>query len=370
VGTRGTKLDQLYDTNQAPSTYVWMQSTGTAVPQGASAGVARRLWPTLPYGTIEAYRKTGWSFDSTLVMQLERRFSRGVAFQGFYTMNNATRLAGNGWYDDFAVDPNIFVPGSVPTDPDKLNWFLNHHRDPEIPKHRVRWNWVVNLPIGRGQWIGRNAGKTLDRLIGGWQFAGSGNVVSRYFALSTSNWGPTSDVKNYGLSQPIEDCRSGRCIAGYLYYNGYIAPNLINSKSAAGNPNGVMNVPSDYRPAVTPLIPIPTNPPANDPNARYYGTNNTFVTLANGSTQTVGFDNALNPFRNQYVLGPMLWTWNASLFKSVALTERVRMRFNADFFNVLNQPGLNLPDATTGIVSTQNSAQSPRQLQLTLRLIW
>src|SRR6266542_2606772 len=74
------------------------------------AWVATRLWPSSPYGTIEDYRKTGYSLDNSLLLQLERRFSKGMAFQAFYVMNNATRLAGNGWYDDFAVDPNIFIP--------------------------------------------------------------------------------------------------------------------------------------------------------------------------------------------------------------------------------------------------------------------
>jgi hypothetical protein len=46
------------------------------------------------------------------------------------------------------------------------------------------------------------------------------------------------------------------------------------------------------------------------------------------------------------------------------------LRFNADFFNVLNMPGLNQPDSSSGILSLQNSANEARQLQLTLRLTW
>ena len=51
------------------------------------------------------------------------------------------------------------------------------------------------------------------------------------------------------------------------------------------------------------------------------------------------------------------------------ITERVNLRFNADFFNVLNYPGLVQPGAD-GIASQRNSANSPRNLQLTLRLTW
>jgi hypothetical protein len=61
---------------------------------------------------------------------------------------------------------------------------------------------------------------------------------------------------------------------------------------------------------------------------------------------------------------------DASLFKTVRIKESVAVRFNADFFNVLNMPGLNIPNSSTGILSLQNSANSPRQLQVTLRLLW
>jgi len=108
----------------------------------------------------------------------------------------------------------------------------------------------------------------------------------------------------------------------------------------------------------------------NTPGTQYYGTNTVQMTLANGTTQSVAYSNGVNPLQNQYVLGPMLWTSNASLFKAFRVREGQYLRFNADFFNVLNQPGLNLPDAGTGVISKQNSAQAPRQLQLTLRYTW
>ena len=57
------------------------------------------------------------------------------------------------------------------------------------------------------------------------------------------------------------------------------------------------------------------------------------------------------------------------MFKTVKITEKAFLRFNADFFNLLNNPGLVQPGAD-GIVSKVLSANSPRQLQLTLRLTW
>jgi hypothetical protein len=45
------------------------------------------------------------------------------------------------------------------------------------------------------------------------------------------------------------------------------------------------------------------------------------------------------------------------------------VRFNADFFNVLNMPGTPMPGGD-GLIQMRNSFNTPRQLQLTLRLTW
>ena len=71
----------------------------------------------------------------------------------------------------------------MPTDIEERLRFLNYQRDTGIPKHRVKWNWLVNLPFGKGQWIGRNANGVLDKFIGGWQVAGMGSLNSTYFSL-------------------------------------------------------------------------------------------------------------------------------------------------------------------------------------------
>jgi len=70
------------------------------------------------------------------------------------------------------------------------------------------------------------------------------------------------------------------------------------------------------------------------------------------------------------VMGPWLTNMTASIYKTVALTERVSLRFNLDAFNVFNQPGLPLPDAISGILSLRTSAQGARTLQYTARLSW
>jgi len=370
VGTHGSRLEQFYTYNEAPNSYIWFVTTGLPLPTGEYSGVARRGFDQICYGDIEEYRKTGWSNYSGFHVEMERRYSRGYGFQIFYVLSNAFRAGGAGWSEDFVRELNVFLPGAVPTGMRERNRFLNYRRDTEIPKHRLRWNWIVDLPFGRGQKLLSNAGGWLDRLAGGWQIAGFGTVRSNYWSLPTGNWGELGKVEIYGKKYPIEDCRSGVCYQGYLWYNGYIPAHQINSYDSKGRPNGVMGIPENYKPAHQPLIPWPKNPDPKDPMYQWYGTNTVWITLKNGTVQRTSLDTNLHPWRNQFVPGPRSWGLDASLFKNTRITERVTLRFNADFFNVLNMPGLNQPDSSSGIVSLRYSANTPRQLQLTLRLTW
>ena len=371
VGTHGSRLDQFYNFNDQPNAYVWFANTGLPLPSGEFAPVAMRNFDTVSYGEIEVYTKNGWSNYSGIQLELERRYSKGYGFQLFYVMSNATRAGGDGWSSDLLTAPNVFLRGSVPEDLNARNRLINYKRDIDIPKHRVRWNWIADLPFGRGHRFFRDAGGVLDRVVGGWQVAGFGTMRSNYWALPTGNWGEVGNVELYGKQYPIEDCRSGTCFQGYLWSNGYIPAHQVNSSNAQGRPNGVMGVPANYRPSSRPVFPTPANGGGpSDPNFQFYETNTVFVPLRNGTLQRTTLNTNLHPWRNQFLPGPRSWGLDASLFKNVRVNEQFTVRFNADFFNVLNMPGLGQPDSTTGIISLRNSAQGARQLQLTLRLSW
>ena len=371
VGNHATKLEQFYTFNEAPNSYIWYVTTGLPLPTGEFANAARRGFDQTTYGGIEAYQKTGWSNFNGAQIEVQRRYKKGYAFQFFYVLSNALRVAGDGWRDDIMVDPNVFLPGAVPADFNARNRFLNYRRDTGIPQHRFRWNWLVDLPFGKGKRFAGGAGPWLDRLVGGWQVAGFGSYRSNYWSLPTSNWGYLGQIEIYGKKYKIEDCRSGVCIPGYLYYNGYIPATRINSRDAAGRPNGVMGVPSNYKPAHTPVIPIPAGGGSpTDPLAPFYDSNTVWVPMKDGTTQRVSIDTNLHPWRNQFVPGPWNFGMDASIFKAVRITERVTLRFNADFFSVLNNPGTPQPSSGSGILYMDASANAPREMQLTLRVTW
>jgi hypothetical protein len=367
VGTAGRNIEMVQQFNTNPiGNYVWYVTSGQPLPTGYYSNTVRRPLDQTTYGDMRLFGKTGFSNYSGVQFEAERRFSRGLAFQYFYLISNSMstgNVASQG--GDSAVNgvfqPDAFLPGTMPQDLDQRIRFYRYARDGDIPKHRMRWNFLYDLPIGQGKKLFGNVGPKLDRLVGGWQIAGSGTTVSRWVALTATNWGIHRGVQIYGTKYPIQDCRSGPCFPGYLYYNGYIPANRINV------PGGVLGIPQNYVPSSQPLNPAPASGSV-DPN--FNDTNNVFVLLKNGTNQLVGFDNGLNPWRNQFIPGPWISSMNASLYKAVKVNERLLLRINLDAFNVFNDPGTPLPDSNTGLISLRTSGQGARVLQYTARLTW
>ena len=376
VGNHSANLDQYYTYNEAPSAYVWYTTTGQQLPTGLLANSATRPFDQQVFGSYMEYMKTGWSNYNGVQFEFERRYNRGYGFQVFYNIANAMSTDPGGMASTASTVPGVnqYLPGTVPQDYTARDRFLTYQRDPGIPKHHVRWNWIADLPFGKDKWIGRNAGGLLNKIIGGWQIAALGDLHSTYFALPTNLYPTGAPIQNYGYQYPIQDCRSGSCIPGYLWWNGYIQPNQINSHNAAGQCTGVCGVPSNYTPAGVPLIPygstaLPPNAPAGTNVSSFWSTNTVWIPLKDGTVQRTTYG-GLNPWQNQRFPSVRQWGLDASLFKSIVVRERLRVRFNADFFNVLNHPGNPSGVGDTGILSTQASGQAARQLQVTLRVTW
>src|ERR1019366_1264369 len=206
----------------------------------------------------------GWSNYNSLKLEVLRRYSKGYAFQWFYVLGNAlaTVTANSnsaGASNLVPLDTNLYLPGAVPTDLTALNRFLYYQRDTSLPKHHMSWNFIVDLPFGKGKPVLRNAGRVLDAVVGGWQLSGLGSITSNWDALPTNNWANFSSLQMYGKDTPVQDCTGGTCIPGYLWYNAYIPANLINRTNAAGACTGICGIPSSYKPISTPLYPIPAN---------------------------------------------------------------------------------------------------------------
>jgi hypothetical protein len=366
--------------NSTTPSYVWFMTTHNPLPKGTYASAAVRplnvqsTGNPLPYGDICDFTKNGWSSGNGAQVELERRISKGVAFQVFYNLINMYKVGANGYAADSTLYPaSYYMPGAVPTDTtDRANLLLRM-RDTTVPKQQIHWNWVVDLPFGHGKKFGGDMNKVLNAVVGGWQLTGMGTWRSNYFTIPTSYYPTGAKIQYYGHKYPVQDCTSGKCLPGYLMWNAYIPAQYINSHNAAGQPNGIEGVPANYQPAEAPLWPYPANylslTSKTDPNYGNYGTNNVYIPLNNGVSQLSSYG-ALNPYINQFMASTNIWSVDASIDKNFHVTERVQLRVQLDAFNVLNVQGNSPSPGGYGVAYTSTSYNTPRQLQLAAHLNW
>jgi hypothetical protein len=377
VGNYGDNQQQEIHYNDETPEYIWYATRRAPLPTGPFASVATRPYDQQAYGDITLYSPTGYARYNGLEVELQQRFSRGISYQIFWNVGN-TLLVNQDTDDTQSIEAmpstNVFLPGAVPTDSKERNRFLNYRRDQNTPKHQIRWNFTVELPLGKGKPFFGNSKGWVDKLIGGWQIAGIGNLRQGWWSLPTDYYPTGNPLEIYGFKYPIQDCTSGDCFPGYLYWNSYIPANRINTRDANGKPNGIMGVPDNYKPANAPLIPWgqtarPANAPANTDVSDFWDTNTVWMPLNNGTVQQVEFNDNLNPWRNQFVIAPWTWGQDASAQKFINFNERVTLRLSVDFFNVFNHPNNQAPGGN-GILSLRNSGSNARTTQLGARLQW
>lgn len=414
--SHGTNLDQQYYFNAHPSTFTWEVQTGTATPTGSTIGLPTYASTgTGPYDKVTwgssmvQIQKSGWSNDNSLQVNYQRLYHRGLAYQVTYVWSKPFRVGGNTFrdgeiqtaaaYGDSGVGSWQIPTGSVgivgpyrlpPARPSGiapyaywrgLNRWANYQVDTAVPFHHVNFNGIYDLPLGKGKRFLGNANRLLNELVGGFQIAGDGSIISQTLSLtkatSTStpalDWGPISPLKTYKHKAKITDCTSGVCLPAYQWFNGYWAPSVVNSTC-----NGISGLPSDWKPYQQPIDtnynPTTACGKAQDAN---YNTNNVQVNLANGTTAKTGFVPggsvaegifSTSPWANAYINGPYNYTIDLSVFKVFPITESTSLRFNVDAFNALNVQGYNNPSSISGEELLTSSHNTPRQLQFTLRL--
>ena len=114
--------------------------------------------------------------------------------------------------------------------------------------------------------------------------------------------------------------------------------------------------------------------------------------FANPAVVATNGQNDLSPLGGErgQVYGPGFHRLDFSLFKEFSLTERMRLEFRAEFFNLTNHPNFSTPQGPTGgsavisapgaldfqsanfgkITATRDAPNDPRQIQLGLKLYW
>jgi hypothetical protein len=209
--------------------------------------------------------------------------------------------------------------------------------------HALKLTAVLQLPFGKGRWIGSNANKFVDTLIGGWEWT----------TIFMEQSGDPID-----LPDRVRILRDPRLIPDWHSEKVY----------------GMRPCVWQYDTSVTPWVAKP------QPYSVAWGcgtdlsTYNFMILPPYAPRET--------PFRSGQIRMYHTTTMDASLNKTFALTERVKFQLRGEAFNLLNHYAFqrarsfqNNPNDTNfgavfpARVSTVDSG-FPRQLQLGAKLTW
>jgi len=183
----------------------------------------------------------------------------------------------------------------------------------------VRQRFVLSglweVPIGRGRQLGSNMGRAANALIGGWQINGIWQMqTGQPFSITTNQ---------------------GQCGC-----NGAVRPDVVAGQS-------------------------PQDAPAGGRTPDLWFNVDALVAPAPGTFGNLG---EMSNHR------PPLRTLDLSLFKDFQFSERYRLQFRAESFNLTNTPQFNQPNAAHGTGAfgsiTSTLAGTNRQFQLALRFMF
>ena len=288
---------------------------------GASAITARGFpanffRPNPQFGQIFFQDSGGDSYYHGLFIAVRRRFEQGLDFGFSYTFSKSI--------DDMSIDPTGAATGgglsttNSRTPTDIHNWRLDRALSDFNNTHVLLANLLYELPIGKGKKLAPSAPNWVNHIIGGWSFTGIFAYQSGepYSITSGSLTGNGAHVSFAQVKGPLDK--------GHVQFvNGVEGPVMYN---------------------VGQLITNPADPNYNCVNVT--GTQ-TYFCIPPPGQQGNG--------RN-IVQGPNFWNLDSGLLKDFGITERFKLQFRAEVFNVLNHTNWENPrNATSGSPSVQSS---------------
>ncbi|MCC6538400.1 MAG: TonB-dependent receptor, partial [Bryobacterales bacterium] len=357
TGNHGRDLEQRFNINSVESEYNYQARTGVARPSLADLRRANRNWNFL------AANHTGYSNNHALQAELERRYSNGLAYQIFYTLTRALNTtdaggftSGNGGINNTdggnAVPENINIIGAPNmTYDERLK--LIYYNSREVPAQRVRYNGIYTLPFGKGKKFASTSNRAVNAVLGGWELASIGEWRGgRWLSVAPGSWlfgDPTLTA-----DQRLEMTFAGR--QQRLWFRGDFDPRLASNVDAT---------------TLQGLVPVDRAQRVLRPLGTTFN-NQISQQLANGTTRLTAMGDNVNWNARNFFRGPGSWNVDASLFKNFIWGEngRFRVRLTADFFNFLNHPLDNEPNATTGLQDLSTQANAPRIIQFSARFQW
>ncbi len=355
IGTHATGLEQKFSANSREAEFNYVARTGQAPPGNRDLLRVNHNW-----ALNNATNKTGFSNTNSFQAEVERRFTKGAAFQWFYVFTRSLTTSDAGGFQ--SGGGNINSTNGVSQVPENIQLLgggdlsydqrlrLGYQNSTNVPPHQIRWNGIYDLPFGRGQKFGGSVSRAVDALIGGWQIAGIGQWRSGFWAGISPN---LYLFGNPSLSsrERIELTFGGR--RQILWWAGDFNPTLATGVDQT---------------ALQRLVPLNRAQRLARPLGANFD-NRLPQTLANGTVRQTSVTETVNWNARAFFLGPSAFGQDLSVFKNFSLTEQIRLRFTADFFNAFNHPFNNpVPNTTTGLVDLSVQNNDPRIIQFSLRL--
>jgi hypothetical protein len=262
--------------------------------------------------------ETANSWYNALQIRFQKRTTHHVSFTGSYTISKAT--------DESSAGRNNWVGSlgqGIPQQLDRLN--LEHSIGASDTPQRLAAAVVVDLPVGRKQWIGGNMNRAVDAVIGGWSIS---TLVTQQsgqpMAISMSN----ARLAN-GTQRPEVFCPQLKT-PGATMHNVALQWENVGVTATPSYFNSVcFGDPGDQNPGNAP---------------RYFS-----------GLRVDGIHNA-----------------DLSLYKSFVPKEGMRLEVRADMFNVTNHPRFGQPNSAVGdplfgTISGDAPGETPRFFQFGLR---
>lgn len=355
IGNHGSNLEQRFSVNAREAEFNYVARTGLQVPGKADLRRANPNW------NFDAENHTGYSNTHSAQAEVERRFTKGLAFQWFYTYTHSMNTTDAG--GSTAGTGDINNTGGTPVVPESIlimgapdttysqRLRLVYYNSTAIPAHRMRWNGLYDLPFGKGQKIAGNASSVLNHIIGGWQVAAIGDWRSGTW-LSV----PPGE-RLFGNPSLSADQRL------VFYYNGKPQRLFFRGDFDPTKAQGVdMN-------KLLALVPADRSQRVMHPLGAKFD-NRWPQVLKNGTVRQTSLGDLVSWNSRAFIMGPRAWNTDISLFKNIRYRERYSMRFTADFFNAFNHPSDQNPNSTTGLQDLSVQTNEPRIIQFSLRFSW
>ena len=311
--------------------------TGPGLPPGPGNLINWFPNPYIMGGDL--LKNTSFSTYHAGIVEVRRRFSQGLYFQANYTFSKVLT--------DYGGSQSQYQPFQ-----DNARPYLERQRAPIDISHAFKANFTYEVPIGKGHALLGSRSRLVGLLVDGWKTGSiftwqSGepfSIVSQYATFNRTGFRSNNNTAVATLSHQQISNDLGVFVQpnGVVYL---INPKLINSANGTGAPSSPQ---LSCVPAVTGGF---CNPQPGEV----------------GNLQLDAFT------------GPSYFDWDVSAGKDFNLSERFKLTFRTEAFNVLNHPvfavpidpsfgnyNMNINSTTFG--QSVATASSPRILQFSLLL--